>query len=119
MNRVATAYVPYMEQVFEFFERLSRESFGYEVKQTVLLHANELNADHFEHLAAMMKRRGYSFITLEKALKDAAYDLPDAQANRGISWIHRWRTAKNLEYKEEPKEPEFITKLFREFQQAQ
>ena len=118
MNLVADAYIPYMEKVFEFFEQLSTESFGYEVKQTLLLHANELNADYFDKLAAMMKRRGYSFITLEEALKDEAYRLPDAQANRGLSWIHRWRMAKNLELKEEPKEPEFIAKLFRKYQQA-
>jgi peptidoglycan/xylan/chitin deacetylase (PgdA/CDA1 family) len=119
MNRVAAAYIPYMEKVIEFFEQLSRDSFGYEVKQTLLLHANELNADYFDKLAAMMKRRGYSFVTLEEALKDNAYSLPDAQTNRGLSWIHRWRIAKNLELKEEPKEPEFITKLFRQDRQPQ
>jgi Asp-tRNA(Asn)/Glu-tRNA(Gln) amidotransferase A subunit family amidase len=119
MNRVAAAYIPYMERIFEFFERLSRESFGYEVKQTLLLHANELNADYFDKLAQMIKRRGYAFITLEEALKDEAYRLPEAQTSRGFSWIHRWRLAKNLELKEEPKQPEFINELFRQFQQTQ
>jgi len=69
MQRVAEAYVPYMEKVFDHFERLSRDFLGYEVKQVLLLHANELNADHFDKLAAMMKRRGYSFITLEEAFE--------------------------------------------------
>src|SRR5882762_5799509 len=48
MKRVADAYIPYMEQIFDFFEKLSVESFGYEVKQTLLLHANEINADYFD-----------------------------------------------------------------------
>lgn len=116
MNEIGKAYIPYMEKIFEFFEQLSEESFGYEIKQVLLLHANELNADYFDDLAAMIKRRGYSFITLEEALKDKTYSLPDAQTNRGLSWIHRWRLAKNLEMKEEPKEPEFIAKLFKQFQ---
>lgn len=117
MSEVVEAYIPYMEKMFEFFEQLSKDSFGYEIKQVLLLHANDINADHFDKLAAMMKRRAYSFITLEDALKDKTYSLPDAQMNRGVSWIHRWRKAKNLPAIEEPSEPEFITKMFHEARQ--
>lgn len=116
MKLVASAYLPYMEKVFEFFEQLSKESFGYEIKQVLLLHASELNADYFDELATMLKQRGYSFISLESALKDKVYNLPDAQTERGLSWIHRWRLAKGLAMKNEPKEPEFITTLFNRFQ---
>lgn len=113
MKRVVDAYIPYLEQVFAFFEKLSVDSLGYEVKQTLLLHANELNADHFDDLARMMRRRGYRFISLEEALKDKAYSLPDAQANRGLSWLHRWMLAKGEKLRPEPTEPEFISQLFR------
>ncbi|MEW6129158.1 MAG: polysaccharide deacetylase family protein [Acidobacteriota bacterium] len=112
MKRVADAYVPYMENVFEFFENLSHEFLGYEVKQTLLLHANDLNADYLNELAAMLKRRGYRFISLDEALKDKAYQLPEAQHRRGLSWIHRWMLAKGLAMKPEPGEPPFITELF-------
>ena len=112
MKRVADAYVPYMEQMFDFFEKLSVEGLGYEVKQTLLLHANELNADYFDELVQMMKRRGYTFVSLEDALKDKAYSLPDAQVMMGYSWIHRWMIAKGLRMRDEPREPEFIAQLF-------
>ncbi len=112
MKRVVDAYIPYMESVFAHFEKLSADFLGYEVKQTLLLHANDLNADYFDELARMMKRRGYTFISLEAALKDKAYSLPDAQSNKGLSWIHRWMLAKGLPMKPEPTEPEFITQLF-------
>jgi peptidoglycan/xylan/chitin deacetylase (PgdA/CDA1 family) len=112
MKRVTEAYMAYMERVFDFFEKLSVDSFGYEVKQTLLLHASDLNADHFDDLVLMMRRRGYTFISLEDALKDKAYGLPDAQAMKGLSWIHRWRLAKGLRLEMEPSEPEFITRLF-------
>lgn len=118
MQRVGEAYVPYMEKMFEFFERLSKESFGYEIKQVLLLHAHELNADYFDKLAAMMRRRGYSFITLDEALKDKTYGLPEAQMKNGVSWIHRWRTAKNLPIINEPNEPGFITKMFKDAQSS-
>lgn len=114
MRRVVEAYVPYMEGMFEFFEKLSRDSLGYEVRQVLLLHVNELNADHFDDLARMMKRRGYSFVSLDRALEDKAYGLPDAQVQRGYSWIHRWMLARGAEMRPEPREPEFILKLFAE-----
>jgi len=112
-KRVADAYVPYMESVFEHFERLSRETFGREVKQVLLLHANEINADRFDELAAMMKRRGYAFVTLEEALKDPAYAEPDALYKNGISWLHRWRMAKGMPVKWEPEVPKFVDELYK------
>lgn len=115
MKRVADAYIPYMEEIFDFFEKLSVETVGYEVKQTLLLHANDLNADYFDALVQMMKRRGYTFISLDDALKDKAYSLPDAQVQEGISWIHRWRLAKGMVLHMEPNEPEFITQLFKDW----
>jgi peptidoglycan/xylan/chitin deacetylase (PgdA/CDA1 family) len=112
-KRVADAYVPYMESVFEHFEKLSSETFGREIKQTLLLHANEINADRFEELAAMLKRRGYAFVTLEAALKDPAYGEQDALYKNGISWIHRWRLTKSLPLKWEPEPPKFVDDLYK------
>ncbi|HEX8091491.1 MAG TPA: polysaccharide deacetylase family protein, partial [Blastocatellia bacterium] len=112
VKRVVEAYLPYMETVFDFFEKLSVEAVGYEVKQTLLLHANELNADYFDELVMMMKRRGYRFISLDEALKDKAYGLHDAQVKTGLSWIHRWMIAKGMTTRPEPREPEFIARPF-------
>lgn len=111
--RVAAAYVPYMESVFDFFERLSVETFGREVRQTLLLHANDLNADRFDELAAMLRRRGYRFVTLEEALRDPAYAEPDALYKNGVSWIHRWRAAKGMPQKWEPDAPKFVSDLYK------
>jgi hypothetical protein len=87
---VKAAYVPYMESKFDYWERQSRELLGYEVKQILLFHASALNADAIGDLLAMIKRRGYTFATLDEALKDPAYTLPDGYEGRGgISWLHR------------------------------
>ncbi len=113
MGRVAEAYVPFMEEVFAFFEEWSVEVLGYEPPQVLLLHASELNADHFDDLAAMIKRRGYAVVSLEEALQNEAYRHRDGYVGpRGLSWIHRWAVAKGMEVTEEPREPKWLSDLF-------
>ncbi len=87
----------------------------YEVKQILLLHGNELNADHFDALVDMIKGRGYVFITLEEALKDKAYRLPATQSRMGLSWLHRWMMAKGLKMRPEPRESEWLNRLIESY----
>jgi peptidoglycan-N-acetylglucosamine deacetylase len=102
-DRVRREYVPYMESVVAFFERRSIEVVGREFPQILLIHASQLNADMMPDLLAMFRRRGYTFVSLEHALGDSAYQLPDGYVGpHGISWIHRWAIAKGMAPKEEP-----------------
>ena len=60
-------------------------------------------------LLAMIRARGYTFVTLEQALKDPAYALPDDYAGPGgFSWIHRWSLTKGMPAKGEPSEPAWL-----------
>ncbi len=113
MKQVGDAYVPYMEKKLDYWERQSIKLLGREMSQTLLIHANFINSDYFDDLAEMFKRRGYKFVTLEDALKDEAYRLPDNFTRRaGISWLHRWTLDKGREYvlPDEPMVPEFVLK---------
>ena len=112
MARVAAAYVPYMETVFAHFEGLSRQFLGYELPQVLLLHANELNGDLLPDLVNMLRARTYAFVSLDAALEDPAYRLPDVRAARGLSWLHRWMLAKGLTMQPEPLEPPFVRELY-------
>ncbi|MFT3746111.1 MAG: polysaccharide deacetylase family protein [Pyrinomonadaceae bacterium] len=114
MKQVGDAYVPYMEKKLEYWERQSIKLFGREMSQTLLIHANFINSDYFDDLAAMFKRRGYKFVDLETALKDEAYSLPDKfTGGAGISWLHRWALDRGREnvLPNEPMVPEFVLKL--------
>lgn len=114
MKQVGKAYVPYMEKKLEYWERQSMKLFGREMSQTLLIHANFINSDYFDDLAAMFKRRGYKFVDLETALKDDAYRLPDKfTGGAGISWLHRWALDRGREnvLPDEPMVPEFVLKL--------
>lgn len=114
MRKVGDAYVPYMEKKVDYWERQSVKLLGRELSQTLLIHANFINSDYFDNLAAMFKRRGYKFVDLETALKDEAYRLPDTFTGpAGISWLHRWALEKGREtiLPDEPMVPDFVLKL--------
>lgn len=113
MKRVGEAYLPYMQAKLEYWEHQSMRLFGREIKQTLLIHANFINSDYMDDLALMFRSRGYKFISLEEALKDKAYRLPDTYVGpAGISWLHRWALARGKEFivPDEPKVPEFVLK---------
>jgi len=90
-QEVVKSYLAYHAQVFEFEEKLSRDLLGYEPKQILLLHANNLEAEHIGELMDMIRKRGYQFITLEDALSDDAYGSPDTfVGEEGRGWIEHW-----------------------------
>jgi peptidoglycan/xylan/chitin deacetylase (PgdA/CDA1 family) len=90
-QEVVSSYLAYSDAVFAYSERLSKEILGYEPKQILLLHGNQLEAEHINELAELMRRRGYRFITLEDALGDDAYSMPDTYiGEEGRGWIDHW-----------------------------
>jgi hypothetical protein len=57
----------------------------------------------------MLERRGYQFVSLEIALRDPAYRLPNTYAGTGgFSWIHRWAMTKGMPNKGEPEPPVWV-----------
>jgi hypothetical protein len=112
-ERVRQAYIPYLESIFDFFEKRSIEVVGREFPQIFLMHVSQLNAEMMPELLSMMKRRGYDFVSLEAALRDPAYALPNTYAGQGgFSWLHRWSQTKGMPNKGEPDEPAWIAAEF-------
>jgi peptidoglycan/xylan/chitin deacetylase (PgdA/CDA1 family) len=112
-ERVRREYVPYMESVVAFFETRGVEVVGREFPQTLLIHASELNADLMPDLLTMFRRRGYRFVSLDAALADDAYRLPDAYVGTGgFSWLHRWSKTKGLPSKGEPEPPRWVSDAY-------
>ncbi len=107
---IADEYVRYMEHVFSYFEDVSRRVTGRLVSQVLLLHASNLNADHFAAVADMLVRRGYSFVSLEEALKDPAYELPDTfVGSPGNSWFNHWEITAGRKPVPTPAPPEWVS----------
>jgi peptidoglycan/xylan/chitin deacetylase (PgdA/CDA1 family) len=90
-QEVVNGYLSHHAAVFDYYEKLSRNLLGYEPRQILLLHANNLEAEHIGELLEMLRKRGYRFITLEDALSDDAYSLPDTYVGEeGRGWIEHW-----------------------------
>ena len=111
---VAEAFVPYIESKLEFFEGLSQRLLGYELPQTLLLHANSINAETIDEMAGMITRRGYRFVSLEHALADPAYAVEDPYVRaHGVSWLQRWGLNRGLGREildAEPRTPRFVVR---------
>ena len=112
-NRVAAAYLDYMDGVFAFIEEVSRRVTGREIAQVLLIHANALNADQFGALAERMERRDYRYATLDETLRDPAYALPDDYVGAwGISWLHHWEVTAGKPRSPSPDPPAWIQQAY-------
>ena len=90
-DEITRSYLSYSDQVLAYAEQLSKQTIGYEPKQILLLHGNQLEADHIGELFDVMRKRGYHFITLGDALSDPAYGLPDTYVGEeGTGWLDHW-----------------------------
>ena len=93
-KRVTEAYLQHTADALAYAEQLSRQSFGREIPQVMLLHDDALNADRLDAVLSIFEQRGYKFVTLEKALSDAAYATADEYVGPdGLSWLDRWQIA--------------------------
>jgi peptidoglycan/xylan/chitin deacetylase (PgdA/CDA1 family) len=90
-QQIVKDYLAYHDAVFAYAEQLSAKIVGYEPKQVLLLHASNLEADHIGELLDVLRKRGYRFITLQDALNDPAYSLPDTYVGEeGTGWLEHW-----------------------------
>ncbi len=116
---VLEQYVPYLESVFAFFEKRSTEVLGREIAQTLLIHANQLNADAMPQFLAMLRRRGYRVVSMGEALQDPLYKTKEEyMGSSGISWIHRWGLAKGMPIAWEPDPPKAINDSYARYTKA-
>lgn len=115
LERLRLGYVPYMLNKLDYYEAQSVELLGYKVPQVWLMHINELNADTFAELIAATRRRGYTMITLDEAMRDPAYQRADGYTGKwGPSWLHRWAMAEKKPrdfYKGEPVVPKWVLEM--------
>ncbi len=118
-DRVAASFLSYMNDIFAYFEKFSAVTLGYQPRQVLLLHADELDTDELGNLAQMIRARGYRFITLRDALFDPAYRLPDRyddNVDGGVSWVEHWAYTMHKDVPGGPAPPEYIESAYNKLQ---
>jgi len=118
-EKIGKDYITYMSNVMDYYENQSITLLGYNVKHILLTHANMLNADYMDELLKMYSNKGYSFISIDEALKDKCYTecKDEFYKKSGISWIHRWAITMGKRgdfFKGEPDVPAYINELIKQ-----
>lgn len=112
-QELVKSYLSYTEAIVTWTEQLSKELVGYEIKQILLLHANQLEADHLQGLVELMRMRGYRFISLNDALADPAYSLPDTYVgDEGTDWLTHWAITRGKPPQGHPVFPAAVTERY-------
>jgi peptidoglycan/xylan/chitin deacetylase (PgdA/CDA1 family) len=89
-DELASAYVEHMVDSLEAARAMGKAKHGRDLAQITLLHVNALAADHLGQVLSAIRGRGWAFVSLEEALKDPVYSLPDEYAGGcGCSWLAR------------------------------
>lgn len=108
-QQLLTSYLTYTGEVFDYYEKFSKNLIGYDPKQILLLHGNWLEADHIGDLLAVLRKRGYQFVTLQDALSDAAYSMPDQYVGEeGTNWIDHWAITRGQPPQNTPVFPQWV-----------
>jgi len=107
-QQLVSSYLSYTTTIFDYFEKISKDLFGYEPKQVLLLHANWLEAEHIGELIELLRKRGYQFVTLENALSDGAYSGPDQYVGEGTGWLDHWAITRGQPLQNEPVFPQWV-----------
>jgi len=108
-QQLVASYLSYTGQVFDYYEKFSKNLIGYEPKQILLLHGNWLEADHIGELLELLRKRGYRFVTLEDALSDAAYGMADDFiGEEGTNWIDHWAITRGQPPQNTPVFPQWV-----------
>jgi len=87
INEIRDAVVKHCRDAFKRAEATSEQLLGRQLPQVLLVHCNELNADHLKESLAAMRDAGYQFVSLDEAMKDPAYSTPNLPAGSLGGWF--------------------------------
>jgi peptidoglycan-N-acetylglucosamine deacetylase len=108
-QKLVKEYLAHHDAQCAYEEQLSVKLLGYEPKQILLLHASRLEADHIGELLDLLRKRGYRFITLEDALGDEAYSLPNTYVGEeGTGWLEQWAISQGKIPQGAPQFPQWV-----------
>ncbi|SDC28309.1 Polysaccharide deacetylase [Sphingomonas sp. YR710] len=110
-KRIRQQYIDYTAAAVDWYRKASVALLGREIDFVFLLHASRLNGDSIGALARILARNDLKVVSLDKAMQDSAYKMPDDYVGPdGNEWLERWSQAmhKPLPYGIFPNVPQSI-----------
>lgn len=107
-ERIKQSYLAYTARVVPWYRDAAFGLLGRRPAFVFLLHATRLNADSMDQLAAILKTNDLHAVTLDRAMRDPAYEIPDIHVGPdGDEWLSRWSLAlhKDLPWDSFPEPP--------------
>ena len=96
-KKLRREYLSYTSLEIDYYASLNKRVLGHEPPQVMLLHDNRLNSDTIDSVLRLFERKGYAFVSLDKAQSDAAYRIPDTYITEyGPMWGYRWARELNI-----------------------
>lgn len=86
--------------------QMAEQVFGHPIDHVLLLHLGAFSPAILPDLFDLLRREGFTFVTLEEAEKDPAYASdPDAGSKYGGTLLEQWMDVRRLKYPDIPKKP--------------
>ncbi len=116
MREIRADFVDYMAKMTAHYEAYSREMFGRDNAQTMVLTPSRLVADTFDEVFGTLEKNGYKFVSMDEAQADTAYQTPEKfiDSKSGISWFERWQLAQGKKLRDEPRVSKAVEKIWNE-----
>ncbi len=90
-KEIGQLYVSKTIDYIHFFDSLSAQKYGRSINQIYLCHDNTLNADYLNDIILELKKRRFTFISIDDALTDTVYQQENNYYKKwGVSWLYRW-----------------------------
>jgi peptidoglycan/xylan/chitin deacetylase (PgdA/CDA1 family) len=89
--KLRAEYLAYTAAKIDYYSRLHKQVFDRTIPHVMLFHVNRLNADLMDQLLGIFEAKHYTFVSLDAAQSDLAYETPDTFATSyGPMWGYRW-----------------------------
>ncbi|MEP6483502.1 MAG: polysaccharide deacetylase family protein [Rudaea sp.] len=101
-----TSYLDTASTYIDADRAMAKLVFGHEIDHVLLLHLGAFSSTILPDLLDLMRKKGFTFVTLEEAQRDPAYaSNPDAGSTYGGTLLEQWMDARQLKYPKIPKKP--------------
>lgn len=101
-----SSYMEFASSYLDLGQELAKLTFGHDINHVLLLHLGAYTSTILPDVLDLLKKKGFTLVTLEEAQSDPAYSSdPDAGSKYGGTLLELWMEARKIKFppvKEKP-----------------